>query len=223
MGVYLITPVIFWIGVRKPLALFAGAAVLFAAYLVAHLRFGTTWYFNWTYDFGVLRAIPAFMMGVACYRLRQSTPIPFPAAAMWAALTLFVAGMFFHAPGLFLVVCMYAVGLFALAADTAGRPGKLIRAAAPYGQLTYGVYMLHMLVATVFLSILWQRLLQLNDYMWLGAGLGLLLTGAAAYLSLFWFERPARLWISRLGEKGRAPVPADNVAIEQSAAGADLA
>ena len=71
------------------------------------------------------------------------------------------------------------------------------------GALTYSLYMLHPVLATIFLAVIFPKLFAASlAARWLGVLLTLPLLYAAAVASLRWFERPARrainAWSDRL-------------------------
>ena len=156
---------------------------------------------EWTFEWSVLRALPAFALGVSLYGLRRPLArVPMPGVLIYAALALFALMMVARVwLGLFLPVA-YVIAALALAADERGKTGAVVRTLAPWGQLTYGVYMLHAVFMTVLFSIGFDRLLHMTPAVKafaVVASVPLLL--AAAYLSLNLFERPARRWLQGSG------------------------
>ncbi len=160
---------------------------------------------------GVLRAIPSFAFGVwlHAHRDRLSALLPPDIAAIGLKLVLLlVAGLMVIRIDQYatLAVIWIAVAL-AYVCDRSGRNTWL---SAPWlssrGRLTYSLYMLHPLVATVLLAVVFPRLFGTAPA---GRVAGVLLSLPVLYLaawaSLVWFEQPARRAITQWG--GRRPAP----------------
>ncbi len=169
------------------------------------------WYER-TFDFGVVRAVPGFLFGaLVASRKDLLKAIPAPGLLMGLSLLAFVVLRMSEAPGLLRLGCAYLIPVLGLAADQRSRPGRVVRGLAPLGQLTYSIYLLHLPVAWLFVQVLARRL-QLHG---LSQNLAVIATGAlltplAAILSLKLIETPARRWITRrlkpLGAPAARPV-----------------
>jgi len=98
------------------------------------------------------------------------------------------------------------IWLLVAAAFVADRRGATTMLSRPWlaarGELTYSIYMLHTVVATVLLAVIFPRLL--------GTGAGERLAGVllalpvlylVSVLSLRWFETPLRRWIGAAGDR----------------------
>lgn len=182
-----------------PLLLVVRSRLILIATLtfVAFQLFGLPWW-GWTAEAGWARCLPAFALGLGLHdgrdRLRRLLPSwSFPCAA--AALATALIARVQHPVLMLFVVALVAT---ALAADTAGAPGRVVDKIAPLGQLTYGVYMLHPLVEKALLG----------GAAVLAPGLGaagtaalvavaILTTFVLAYVGMLALERPARAWITR--------------------------
>lgn len=156
-------------------------------------------WFEWTFDFGALRALPAFAIGVSMYGLRDKLKwIPAPGALMFVSLVaLAFAGLAKVWQGA-LTPLAYLVVIFGIAADARGRATSVIRAIAPFGQLTYSSYMLHAPMMTIVFTLIFDRALglaPLHKFIAVLACLPLLL--AISYLSFVIFEGPIRRWMTR--------------------------
>jgi peptidoglycan/LPS O-acetylase OafA/YrhL len=176
-------------------------AGLFAVPLVAS---AAPWY-RWTSQGGVFRALPSFLFGMLLFELRvKLSQMPFPRATCWGALLLFLVGAAQAWPAPVLLAILYLVVAMGVAADVQRRGGKPLRLLAPWGKLTYSVYMLHGLVMIVLLNVLLDRVLFFH-----GAArnavvvLAMLAVMPVSYLSYTWFETPARRWLG--GERRLRP------------------
>lgn len=169
-----------------------------AALTAAVLMFDLIPWSDWTFAGGAARALPAFTLGVMLSKsgdlLRR---VPMASTLTWVSLSAFGLLAFVGASSSVLLATIYAVGVFAMAADMQGRSSRVALAVAPLGQLTYSVYMLHMPLALVVISVGGAKILGLD-----GVTLtpiiflcGLLLIPVAT-LSLALFEKPARAWIN---------------------------
>jgi peptidoglycan/LPS O-acetylase OafA/YrhL len=205
-GMYLALPVFLWIGRRGVVWLAALTGLALAGLLAISLPAGPPRDFHqWTFDFGVLRALPAFLLGMIAWRLKPLlASIPAPRAILWGLFALFLVGSALKLDRTVLLCVVYALALAGVAADAAGPVGPLSRRLAPLGQLTYSLYMLHPIILKAMLAHAGLGHLHLSaDAMrfWaIGWALALL---PISYLSLMFFERPARDWINRLGSSNR--------------------
>ena len=187
-----------------------GAVVILAiaaALTIAIALTGSRPWWRWTYDFGVLRAIPAFLLGVVLYRIRAFlSRITAAPLLVWIALAAFFVASAMGAPkGAILLPLIYLIGGLGVAADLRGAT-SFVRRLGPAGQLTYSLYMWHGFLLAVITSATVQHLLgnpHGGRYRIFVSALMLTLL-PVSYLSLFFFEQPARRWMGRLGAPPRA-------------------
>jgi peptidoglycan/LPS O-acetylase OafA/YrhL len=193
MGAYLLVPAIFMVARRS----FGPWLVILALFWLASLlpggRVDTR-----TFDFGVLRALPAFVFGVWL-----AAHLPARLASVLARMPLSLACILFAlcplvttAPMAQLVMA-YLLATVAFSRDLNGAVAAPTRRWAPLGRLTYSVYMLQSPVFLV-VSLLGERILHLRGALLSVAALmavGILLP-ALAILSLQLFETPARRALS---------------------------
>lgn len=200
-AMYLILPLLLWLATRGTLWL----TLVTVATLAALMAIPADQPFHmWTADFGIARAAPGFLVGMIAYRLRG--PLGrLPGARWWffGSCLAFVAGAAVQLDRTVLLFVCYGVGLLGVAADNAPvRPGPLVRWLAPWGQLSYSIYMLHPIALKIALNWVGLGMLHLDgDAMRLWClfwGLALIPIG---YLSLICFEKPARDAIARWGKK----------------------
>jgi peptidoglycan/LPS O-acetylase OafA/YrhL len=215
MGMYVLFPLLALIlaGSRR------GFVLLTAGTLTILLLCGATWhpwgqpFHMWTADFGVVRALPGFMVGLSAFAFRTELG-RLPAARVWVWVLLigFFVGAQWDVDRNLMLFEVYALALAGVAADNAAQPVQTpVRFLAPFGQLTYGLYMLHpLLLKGINLVAQHQWHLGPAQIRWLSLGLIAALV-PIAYLSLIWIERPLRRRISggqphRDGSKnGRSP------------------
>lgn len=204
--VYLTFPVSLWLVKRGFLAgLLAWAATLAAALAVSHALLGE-WLVDLNWRFGILRAAPSFLLGCWLWEWRDRLAATAFARAL-ARHGFLAAGLGFAAAALLwpqpylLLALVYAVVVSAFLADLAGRPTwAATPALADRGHLTYSLYMLHPVVATVVISVVFPRLFGRSPGELAAAILvSAVLTWIVAGLSYRWFETPLRRLIGGSG------------------------
>ena len=204
MGCYLAFP-LFLVAARKsPWLLLIGSALGLAALYAAHpMGWTARDWFDWTWDLGVVRALPSFGIGAALSGLRgQVIKLPFAPFVLWFLLAAWaVGGVMGVWPG-HLALLIYPMVLAAIAADGQRKVAGWVAWLAPLGSLTYSLYMTHGLLGTAYKPVL--RALHLHGLPRDVAILALFPVAlAVAYVSLMFFERPARRWLS--GRKTAKP------------------
>lgn len=205
MGMYLLFPVLAVIAARRHLALLVVAALIVVLTAVS-TRSGWSW-LEWSFDLGVLRALPTFLLGVISFQYRALLGrIPQASAWLMVAFLAFLAGCLLQCPKLLLLPLVYTIGALGIAASE--QPAsRAARRLAPLGQLTYSLYMLHPLVQIVLLTGVGATFLDLRGWpMNLLVVAAMVLLLPVAWLSLVLFERPARRWLAQW--RGRRPEPA---------------
>jgi peptidoglycan/LPS O-acetylase OafA/YrhL len=204
MGMYLLFPLLAVIVARRWLALPLALAVIAVLTWVSE-RSGWSW-LEWTFDGGVLRALPTFLLGMIAFQHRARLGrLPWAAGWLGLACLAFLAGCMMAWPKLWLLPIVYAVALLGIAASE--QPSsRWARRVAPLGQLTYSLYMLHPLVQGVVLTGVGVAALKLT-----GMSMNLFVLAVAvlmlpiAWASLVLFERPARRWLTRTLSVRRVP------------------
>jgi peptidoglycan/LPS O-acetylase OafA/YrhL len=201
MGMYLALPLLFWITARGRVVT---AIVAVASFVILLLNpDGPMPFHQWTWNFGVLRAVPGFLLGMLAFQLRDVLGrLPFARFWMWGLLAVFLVASTFRIERTLLLLLVYALGLAGVAADAAGAQGGVSRRLAPWAQLSFSLYLLHPIALKM--GINWVGVAGwglTGDALRLWVLFWILALIPAAYLSLVLFERPARDWISGLGAK----------------------
>ncbi len=147
-----------------------------------------------TFDFGMLRAVPSFLAGMAVCRIVEGRPAT---SLSWriphALAVLLLVLMLAKAPP-FAIIALYPllVGLIAIA-ERGGRPTRLASPlAVSLGNASFAIYMLH-----AFVEVACQRLLLKLGWtgapaLLVGAGLGTAVIVALGCVSYRVFESPLR-------------------------------
>lgn len=98
-------------------ALVAGLLVAAVLTAVAGPSVERPWY-EWTFDYGVLRALPSFLLGMACYDARTTlTRLPYPTLWLWTLCAIFAVAIAIGADRLLTLIVIYGIGAAAVAAD----------------------------------------------------------------------------------------------------------
>ena len=213
---YLLFPLLAWAVGRRPRAGLALvlATLALATLIAAHWLGRPLTRLSW--DFGVLRALPSFAFGVwvssaAPLLARQLPPrrLRWLAPMLLAATALLFVVAVDQTATLLLIWVTVAVAFLADRADVATPVSAPVLARR--GVLTYSIYMLHTVVATIVMAAAMPRLIGTA----LPARIAALLVAITLlYLlsraSLRWFEQPLRDRINRWadGRLAVAPVPA---------------
>lgn len=154
-----------------------------------------------TFDYGMLRAVPTFLAGVAChrlvmlYRLRCSWTLAYAVAIATAA------AFFMGLPDL-IIVALFPVLVATTTAAQLHRDTSVLahRWFVHLGDASYGIYMLHTPVIFACLALVRAFGLTSMGQLIAVAFAGLAFTTALALASFRWFESPARRWISGAGK-----------------------
>jgi peptidoglycan/LPS O-acetylase OafA/YrhL len=201
MGMYIALPLLFWITARGRIVT-ALVAVGSLVVLLLNPDDGMPFH-QWTWNFGVLRAVPGFLIGMLAFQLRPILGrLPFARLWMWGLLAVFLVASTFRIERTLLLLIVYALGLAGVAADAAGPVGPVTRRLAPWAQLSFSLYLLHPIALKMGLNWVGVGMLRLEGdgmRLWVLAWIVALIP--IAYLSLVLFERPARDWMSGLGVK----------------------
>jgi peptidoglycan/LPS O-acetylase OafA/YrhL len=163
-----------------------------------------------TIPYSIFRALPSFALGVAIYRHCDRLP-QFGARRLrtlvTAAFAIFAYSIVAGADSYVVLAAASAFTVAVFLADRENVPTLLSSLVLmSKAKLTYSMYMLHGLIATVFFSFLFPKLLGSSfDAIWVRAvcvALGFGLTIAVSAVSYAWFETPARRTINQLGLPG---------------------
>lgn len=147
----------------------------------------------------VLRALPSFVLGAALFYNRSFiSRIPAPGFILAVATVGLITAMVTGVSQLLTLLIVYSVVIAAVAADLEDVPSAAVRHLAPLGQLTYSIYMWHLLFILSFVTF---GSTLLHRHLFLSA-----LVAAAcytcifimSYLSFFFIETPARRWVDAI-------------------------
>ncbi len=201
--VYLIFPLIALAVARRAALSLIGIIALFALFAwFAESQIGLP-LTRLGWQAGVLRAIPGFAFGVWLHAHApklEASITPQRAAVLFKILVLSVAVLTIipisQYATLAVIWCMVAM---AYLCDRANLPTWMsVRPLASRGALTYSLYMLHPLVATVLLAVIFPKLLGTSlPARIAGVAISLPVLYVLAIASLRWFETPARTAINR--------------------------
>ncbi len=182
----------------------AGGAILFAVVFALAMdtirtSLGMRSWTVATFDYGMLRAVPTFLAGMAVSVVVRSLPAR---PISWRGPHLFMAAIFILMiggvrPEFILMTFPVAVGYIAMA-ERGGDPSRL---ATPFfarlGDASYGVYLLHMFVQIAAVQVIRKFGLTSPGELLAMSFAVLIVTTLLAMLSFSWFENPARRWLGK--------------------------
>ncbi len=143
----------------------------------------------------------AVMLAVKGSRLRLASPLP-----AWGVFCLAIGAMLALTPAI-IVVALLGAAMFLAALSERNNPegSAILRHLSPAGSVSFGIYLLHPVIETIMLAVLWRKLsslgLPLNFYavLWVP----MLVTVLVAMASDRWFEKPLanRILATTLGQR----------------------
>ena len=194
MLMYILFPIFLGVGKRSSAALFA---LFVGTFVAAFYHYGGMQ--HWT-DLDAFRAFPAFILGMLLHRAKPvlaAIRFAWPLAIL--ATGLLAAGSFLGWDYAVLLSLAYLSAALALAADCAGPAGAIVKRFAPLGQLTYAIYMIHLLLITALVNGVGDKFLALPiNQMRVLVILSYGLVGILSLVSFKYVETPARIWIDSL-------------------------
>lgn len=198
--VYFLFPFLAALLVRtRPLIFVLGAIAFVAVMQAVRTHMGLRPWTEATFDFGMLRAVPTFMTGMALYVIVAA--MPRLRVSWWlvhAVMLAIFAAMLAQAHPLIVIASFpFAVALIALA-ERGGDDTILARPAfAALGDASYGLYMLHSMVQIASLVLVRKFGLTSIPELIAVAIAGTVAATLLAIASYRWFEMPARTWLSK--------------------------
>ena len=219
MVCYLLFPLMALVGLRRP-RMIVVAAVAAAALLTLYcIAANAEPWPDWINQGGAWRALPAFLIGVALHLFRDRVAKAPLGAVLLPAFVLFVvAGSVM--PVYAALALVYVIAIAAVKCDLSGAVTLLSRSGAGrWAYLTYSIYMLHMPVATVIITIGGRALGAATPAARLGliamAMVVLVLVSAASYRL---FENPVRRYLNGFFDRRQPrPTPVAVLAAPESA------
>jgi peptidoglycan/LPS O-acetylase OafA/YrhL len=152
MVCYLLFPLIAFAGLRMPATVLVLALTVAAILTIYCVLSGAPFWPHWINKGGALRAVPAFLLGIALHLFRgRVARLPI----RWLLLPSFVTFIIFGSalPVLAALALVYLIAIAAVHCDeTAARTGLSRLGLGRWAHLTYSSYMLHMPVATVVVT-----------------------------------------------------------------------
>ncbi len=210
---YLLFPLMLWLMSRGLitgiiiLAILYSSAIIFATYVV-HLPLTQL-----AWQLGAARALPGFALGVW---LRLYLPIlssklskPMAIALFYFSLVLFTSCTLFSFNDYLGIVAASALVMFAAINDNMGNSHIISH---PFlsrrGELTYSLYMIHPLVASVFISGIFLRVFGVSRIAVYGSiSVAFVIVFVLSTLCYKHFELPLQRWVLQLGQKKHASEP----------------
>ncbi len=183
----------------RPMIFILGAIAFIAVMHAVRTNLGMRPWTEATFDFGMLRAVPTFMTGMALYAIVSALPrIRISWWLVHAFMVGILAAMLAQAHPLVIIGSFpFAVALIAMA-ERGGDKTVLARPAfAALGDTSYGIYMLHSMVQIASLVLVRKFQLTSVPELICVAVAGTILATLLAIASYHWFEMPARKWLGK--------------------------
>jgi len=159
MTCYLLFPLIAFAGLRSPRFVVFLALTVAAGLTVYCAVSGTQLWPNWINQGGALRAVPAFLLGVALQLFRDRLTRPRIGVILLPALAAYVL-LGWALPVLVALALVYLIVVAAVHCDETKTQTILSRSGAGrWAHLTYSSYMLHMPVATIVVTAMGRALI----------------------------------------------------------------
>jgi peptidoglycan/LPS O-acetylase OafA/YrhL len=202
MVMYVAFPVVAIIGARSA-QLILSVALACLAVMIAVAASQHEWELlgsSWVDLSPVLRALPSFAFGAALFYNRKSVArLPVPGFALAAATICLILAMVSGVSQMVTLLIVYTVAIAAVAADLQGLPSAAVRRLAPLGQLTYSIYMWHLLFILILMNAVDDKLLHVSPVSSVLFVLACYVSiFVMSYFSFFFIETPARRWIDSI-------------------------
>jgi peptidoglycan/LPS O-acetylase OafA/YrhL len=157
----------------------------------------------------ILRALPSFVVGAALFYNRNIVSrVPAPGSILTVSTAGLIVAMVCGVSQLITLFIVYLVAIAAVASDVQGAPSVMVRRFAPLGQLTYSIYMWHMLFISFLLNGIGDKFTHANTstavILVIACYISILIV---SYLSFFFIETPARRWIDKINFCKSSSVP----------------
>ncbi|WP_377291638.1 acyltransferase family protein [Rhizobium sp. SG2393] len=193
---YLLLPVFVFIMARAGARGLVLLACLGIALMELAIAIGLMPFESWLEadTWGAYRAFADFALGgavmLAVKGARWSLRSPLPA---WGVFVLSVAAMLLLAPSA-IVIGLLALAMFLAALSERNNPegSAVLRHLAPVGAVSFGIYLLHPVIETIVLAVVWRKMaafgLPVDFYLFLPVPMAI--TVLVAMASDRWFEKP---------------------------------
>jgi peptidoglycan/LPS O-acetylase OafA/YrhL len=200
--VYLCFPLILYVVARGFAVGFAVCVALLLAAIAFSQDIMGTELTQLDWRFGALRAVPSFSFGVWLWvnrnrLLKIGIVRTYAGQAMSAAMAAVLVLIVWYPADYLLLGCVYVVAVGAFVCDLSG--SRTFASWGPIsrrGYLTYSIYMLHTVIATIVISFIFPGVFGKSESATLAAVVcSVALTYAVAYASCWHFERPLRGYI----------------------------
>lgn len=148
----------------------------------------------------ILRGLMSFSLGMVAYKERDLlTKLALPSYVMLIVLGMAIAAMDLGAPQLVTLLLVWMCVTLAICADLGGKASPLVHKIAPFGQLTYSIYLWHPLIILLIINVIGDKFLKLSSlYMTILLLFTYILIMIQSFFSLFTYETPLRKFIDSL-------------------------
>jgi peptidoglycan/LPS O-acetylase OafA/YrhL len=208
--VYLLFPLFVWILTKlQPWAVLCLAALFAVSAELLRHALGLPPLYLATYDFGMARAVPTFLAGMAVYRIVTALPAR-PVSWLWpGVMSLAIVALMLAKAPMPSIIVLYPVLVGLIAAAERGGTETWLGAPAlvSLGNASFAIYMLHTFIEIPCVGIArrmnWTSVPQLISI----AAVGTVLIVVFGMLSYRLFETPMRRWIGGTGKRSAPSKP----------------
>lgn len=201
---YLVFPLLVVVAGRWGMAGLLVLAALTMLALEAATATGVMPFDSWMLadSWGAYRAFADFTLGaIVAVAVKRTPRLNLSTGWAWLAMLIAVAAMQAKANGYVILLLLgYAIYLAAVTEASSPRATDWLKPVSPLGQVSFGIYLIHPVVETIFFSAIWKSIGHtgwLPGYYvyWL---LPMAVTIALALLSARYYEKPVGDWLNRL-------------------------
>lgn len=197
---YLLFPLMLPLILRVPAAI--TIAFSFALYF-ALSRFWPFWesgIFGATYDFGMLRALPTFILGCGMYRIYQQIPSVRNNVCIWGGAALFCGGVLlmilYSKPVVILAVFAITVVVTAIGERAGTMNAALSRTSEWFGECSYAIYLIHGRMLALIAAPLWASSGLPISYLPIALMGFIAFATIVARIIYVYYELPAKKWMT---------------------------
>ena len=151
------------------------------------------------YDFGMLRALPSFLLGCLTYKIYQQVRILNSLFLYLGLSTFFLAAWWMFRlsnPNYIMVLLAFSMLSTALGERSISYSRRTASVLSKAGDCSYAIYMIHAILFVTLFRALWQALGEPIEFLLPYLSLATIFLIFMSHLVFKWFEKPARNFIN---------------------------
>jgi peptidoglycan/LPS O-acetylase OafA/YrhL len=171
MALYAVFPVLFTLLCRTKTQAVVGSILSVGSMIYLSHSLSAS---EWTEVYAPVRALPSFGFGMCLHRLvasieTETLPSSLLNSMVWGLVALMMALMCLGGSATAVLISIYSACIGAAIADKRKSDNQVLCFFAGLGRLTYGIYMIHLLILAVLIKVIADRVLGLTYWPMLGA------------------------------------------------------